>query len=120
MNPSRIQISQVLNEENPSTEPAVKVGITVGTVAGLAGLALYFFPNIPEGVIQAGLVLAVFLLPIINGFLTRGKVWSPASVQSLVEEAVKQALEQAKKTGTQTSVIRPSSPKNDDFGNKSL
>jgi hypothetical protein len=89
-----------LDENKQTSEPAVTVGTTTGTVAGLLAVVLYFFPDIPNGVIQALLVLVAFALPIISALFTRGKVWSPASVQAVVDEAVNRALEAAKKKST--------------------
>lgn len=82
---------------NPATEPALTVGGGTATVAGVLSLALYFFPDIPNSVIQTLLVISAFGLPIITALFTRGKAWSPASVQEVVDEAVRRALEQANK-----------------------
>jgi hypothetical protein len=105
---------QIKNAE-PSVEPAVKVGITFGTVTGAAALVTYFFPDIPDSTIQGALVVAAFLLPIINAFLTRGRVWSPDSVQIVINEAVDRALEQANKNKLDKSLgLRKATPDQDD------
>lgn len=91
------QLMGQLKNNNSSTQPALAIGATTSTVAGVLSLVLYFFPEIPSSTIQAILVISAFLLPIISAIATRGFVWSPASVQVVVDEAVKRALEATKK-----------------------
>ena len=85
-----------LKNNNVATQPALVTGSAVATVAGVLAVVSIFIP-IPDGVTQAILVVAAFLLPIITSLFTKGKVWSPASVQEVVNESVKQALEAAGK-----------------------
>lgn len=85
-----------IQEPKLATEPAVSTGSITGTVAGVVAIALYFFPNIPPNVIQGILVVSAFLLPIITALFTRGQVWSPDSVKKIVDEAVKNALQNVK------------------------
>jgi hypothetical protein len=85
------------NSTNTSTQPALVVGSATGAIAGALSLVALFI-NIPEGVTQAILVIAAFLLPLITALFTKNKVWSPASVQQLVEEAVRRALDASGKS----------------------
>jgi hypothetical protein len=79
-----------------SKEPALSVGATGGTVAGTLALLLYLFPEIPEGTLRLVFVISAFALPVVTAILTRGRVWSPASVVKLVDEAVAKATEVTK------------------------
>lgn len=75
-------------------EPALKVGTVTGTVAGVLSLVLYFMPNaISDKNATLILVLSAFILPIVTAIFTRGKVWSIASVEEVVDEAVENAKE---------------------------
>lgn len=79
--------------DNPATsEPALKVGTLTASVAALGTLLLYFFPKLPESVLMAIIVLLAAILPVITAMITRGKVWSPASVKDVVEESVSRAV----------------------------
>jgi hypothetical protein len=92
------QLVYELEKEPKTTQPALAVGSTTATVAGVLTLVLYFFPNIPNTVIQSLLVISAFVLPLITALFTRNKVWSPASVQEVVDEAVRRALDAAGKS----------------------
>jgi hypothetical protein len=85
-----------LDQNNTATQPALVVGSATATVAGLLAVISLFFPISPD-VTNGILVSAAFLLPFITALITHPKVWSPASVQEVVDLAVKQALEQAGK-----------------------
>lgn len=77
-----------------STEPAIAVGATTGTVAGLFALVAYLFPPfLSQHTTSIIFVACTFLLPIITAVFTRGKVWSPMSVLELVNEALEAAEE---------------------------
>lgn len=76
-------------KDNRIEEPAVATGSSVMTVAGALSLVLFFFPELlNERQQTVVLVLSAFLLPIITALLTRRYVWSPASVQRLIDNAV--------------------------------
>lgn len=93
-----------LEKDGSSKEPARKVGISTAAVAGIGTLLLYFFPDIPDNVIQLILVALAFLLPIVTSLITRNFVWSPASVFQVVSESVKDTLKQpASKVITDTN-----------------
>jgi hypothetical protein len=78
---------------NPSTEPAVGVGVSTASVAGILSLIALFFPNLlTDKQSSMVLVVAAFALPLVTAFLTRGKVWSPSSVEQAIENAVEDAL----------------------------
>lgn len=101
--------TQLVNSDESSTEPARNVGITVTSVAGILSLITVLFPNLLSDRVQVLIyVIASFALPLITAFLIRGKVWSPASVVEVVDEAVDGALEAAKKP---KNVNPPNAPK---------
>lgn len=79
----------MLIPNNTSRNPALAVGASTTTVAGLLSLLLVVFPHaLTEQQITAIAVVGAFVLPLITAALTRGKVWSPASVQATVDEAI--------------------------------
>lgn len=98
-------LSTQLKDSAPSSEPTLVVGSVTTSVAGLLSLVLYFFPSIPSNVIQVLLVASAFILPLLTAVFTRGKVWSPDSVRTVVDEAVAAALEQAEKNRT-SKIVR--------------
>lgn len=91
----------------PSAEPALKVGTAATSVAGILGLIAYFSPNLltPR---QTDLILVIsaFVLPIVTAFFIRKRVWSPASVVEVVEEAIGKGLEEYKKNAKYTIPTR--------------
>lgn len=85
------------SSNNTAEEPSLKVGSLTATVAGALSLITVFFPDLmSEKTITVILVVAAFVLPLITAIFTRGKVWSPASVQALVDAAVADATEKLK------------------------
>jgi len=78
-------IKRLKSEESPATEPAVNVGIAVTSVASIVGIISYFLPGMSNDVVQIIAVIVVLLLPVITGLITRGRVWSPASVKTALE-----------------------------------
>ncbi len=82
----------------PEKEPALKVGATTSTVAGILSLVALVIPGfISDKQSTIILIISAFALPLITAIFTRGKVWSPASVQELIDHAVADALEEASK-----------------------
>jgi hypothetical protein len=78
-----------------ATEPAVLTGSIITAVVGIGGLIQLFAPNIlSDDTWELIYYLAAFFLPIFTAIRIRGKVWSPASVQ----EVLNKALEEANKT----------------------
>lgn len=78
--------------DQKSEEPVVKVGAYTSSVAGILALLAYLAPNlISEKTTTIILVIAAFVLPIVTALLTRGRVWSPASVKILVDESIRDA-----------------------------
>lgn len=76
-------------------EPALMVGASVTSVAGVLSLIGYLVPNfISDGAMDKIVIIAAFVLPIITAIFTRGKVWSIASVQQVIDEAVTEAMKQ--------------------------
>lgn len=77
---------------NKHEEPTLKTGTSTAGVAGVLSLVFFFFPELlSERQTTLILVLAAFVLPLVTALFTRGKVWSPASVQELINEATKEA-----------------------------
>jgi hypothetical protein len=75
-----------------ASEPALNTGTNVTTVAAvvamIAGIINHFYPHlISESVIATVITIAMFVLPLITGWLIRRKVWSPDSVQKAVKAA---------------------------------
>lgn len=124
MSPQGLKLQAQLQDTKLTEEPALKVGFTVGSVAGLLSLITYFYPHIPDSVMQGILVASAFLLPIINAVFTRPRVWSPDSVQMVVDEAIKKALaeaeEQRNKAKLRLRSAEPPANGSTDFDDKSL
>ncbi len=87
------KLEQLVGTPNVSEkkEPALVVGSATAGVAGIIVLILStFFPKlVTEDVKTTIYGVVAILFPIIAGWITRGKVWSPASVEEVIEEAVK-------------------------------
>lgn len=82
---------------NTSEEPAAKVGTFTALGTGIVALLTYFAPNLlNEKTTTLVLVIVAFVLPIVTAFFIRNKVWSPASVQELIDRAVYDATEELK------------------------
>lgn len=80
-------------ENNKEAEPALKTGSIVATVAGVLSLVVFLFPDLlTERQISLILVLTSVAIPIITAIITRGKVWSPKSVQEAVDKVVVEVL----------------------------
>lgn len=93
-----------------SKEPALKVGSAVGSVAGILYILGFVFPDfLTEKQTNVILVVSAFLLPIITAIFTRGKVWSPATVEEIIDEAVTESeriiKERAKKNSKEVGDI---------------
>ena len=90
---------QLINSSDPSTEPALKVG-SIGTVATAVFILINaIWPNaIPDNVQTAITGLAVLLLPLIIAVIIRFKVWSPASVQEVLQIQQQKIAEKADTT----------------------
>lgn len=92
----KYQLEKFLNQnpDKPAKEPALTIGAYTGGAAGLLGLVTTLFPNLlTDRQTTIILVVVAFLLPLITAALTRGKVWSPATVAELVDEALEGAQE---------------------------
>jgi hypothetical protein len=93
-------------------EPALATGGAITTVTGVSALALSLWPNlISDAKLNVILVVAAFLLPLITAVFTRGKVWSPATVQEVLDEAVAQALAQQHKDNLTVKKDKPDPPR---------
>lgn len=77
---------QSLKDQNSEDrQPALRIGISTGTVAGILSLILYFFPSLPEELVKIVLIVMVIVVPIISAIFTRRKVWSPSSMNQIVD-----------------------------------
>lgn len=96
---------------NPSKEPALAIGGSVTTVAGALSLLAFFAPDLlSEKTIVIILVASAFLLPMITAFATRHFVWSPASVEEVVNEAVNRAEETLRELQNRKRKVDPEVP----------
>jgi hypothetical protein len=67
-------------------------------VAGLISLVMYLAPDLlTDKQITVVSIAIAFVAPIVTALFTRGKVWTPASVQVVVAEAVKRAQDEMKR-----------------------
>jgi hypothetical protein len=93
-----IEVSAVVPKAE-SKEPALKVGFIFSSAIGILAFVADMFPNlIPSGVYMWVFFLLTLLGPILTAVLTRGFVWSPASVQAVLNEAIKAASTGNKKS----------------------
>jgi hypothetical protein len=101
---------------NGSTNPALTVGVSATAVAGVIVLILnQFFPNLVSDDIEKLIyAVAAILLPIVAAWITRSKVWSPASVQQIVDStavetarAVNASVVQAVRQPTVKAPVQP-------------
>lgn len=89
--------SEVVVPNNKSGEPSVATGSIVGSLTAAAFLVLQIFPELRgNDVVFKVFVCTCFFLPLITGILIRRKVWSPKSVQELVD-----AVEESAKASVQ-------------------
>jgi hypothetical protein len=88
----RPEVKALVNDPKPSSEPAINYGALVTILVSLVGLVLsYLFPHLStETKYYITTVIAV-LVPLITGLLIRFKVWSPATVQKVIEEITEEA-----------------------------
>ncbi len=71
---------------NKSKEPAVALGVSTGTVAAVSYLILRYIPGIDSETLNAVFVIIAAVLPLVTSFLIRKEVWSPNSVQKLLDK----------------------------------
>ncbi len=75
-----------------SQEPAAKVGAAVTIFLAILAIAAENFPGLISKEAYSWIFFgAAMLSPLATAFLTRGFVWSPASVQKILNEAIKEA-----------------------------
>ncbi len=75
-----------------SQEPAAKVGASVTAFLAIIAIVAEQFPNFLSSQTYSWIFfMAALLGPLVTAFLTRGFVWSPASVQKILNEAIKEA-----------------------------
>lgn len=90
----RQDAKDLVNQKNLPTEPAINVGITTGAITGVLSLISLIFPDLlANKTFTACVITVAMFLPILTGFLVRGKVWSPASVLEVIQQATAEAIE---------------------------
>ena len=106
----RADAKVLLGKTDPPTNPAVNMGVWTTAILGLASIPTIFFPNLISPNIQNAIYVGLaFALPIITALLIRGKVWSPASVKQVIEEATEEAIEVNRQLPK--SAVPPKAPK---------
>jgi len=80
----------VQDVDRKDKEPAIKTGIAVAALAGaFVSVLNVFFPKLMTEEAKTALFqVLLILIPFVTAFLIRRKVWSPASVDEIIEEAV--------------------------------
>ncbi len=73
---------------NKSKEPALAVASTVTVITSATYLILRFFPQLDEELVSSIFSVLALLIPLITALFTRRLVWSPASVQEIVDEVI--------------------------------
>lgn len=82
----------LLGKADLPTEPARNTGGLVSLVIILMSTITILFPNFLSNKTQLIIyMIASFILPLVTAFLIRKKVWSPASVQQVIEEVTAEA-----------------------------
>jgi hypothetical protein len=80
----------VVIPNNKSKEPAVATGSIISILSSVSFLLSQTFPELRGNkTVYLIFIFAYFFVPLITGFLIRRKVWSPKSVQVLVDEVEK-------------------------------
>jgi hypothetical protein len=94
MMPTGKDLVNKLSDNPLSTNPALAVGAAGTTFLSALYLILdYAFPKIPDNVLAAIMSIIAVVGPFIISWIIRSKVWSPYSVNKVVDESVKMALE---------------------------
>lgn len=87
-------VIELEDSDNSKTEPALLIGTgTTSVIGALYFIVKYLVPNISDELIYACMTILAILLPTVVGFITRNKVWSPRSVQKVVDQSVTNALQ---------------------------
>jgi hypothetical protein len=112
-------LNDLNTDNNKATEPAFAIGLSTTTLASMIYVIVQlFFPHFPDEKLNDIALVAALVLPIIAGLVTRNKVWSPASVEAVVEEATAKAFEatgaikKLKSTDTEPPIDNPVSISN--------
>lgn len=80
--------------DSKDTEPALKQGSWTSVTVLVLSAITVFFPHLFSQKIELMIyMIASFILPLITAYLIRSKVWSPASVQSYINDIMDAAEE---------------------------
>ena len=97
---SRSMVDQSVEAEvhnSSRTEPVISTALFTSVVPAIGLIVYTLFPNLvtEEGWNLIFYLIALFI-PIVTALFTRGKVWSPASVKEVLNNAI-EAAEASKK-----------------------
>lgn len=104
--PTRLY-SSVFDPSSKLVEPAVAVGSIATAVSCFAVIILYFFPGIPDNVVNSIVTVAAIIFPLITSIIIRKHVWSPASVKKVVKESEELTLEEEAQRRTTKLATHP-------------
>ncbi len=91
------QVEATVHNSN-RTEPAVNTGVLMGAFPLLVGGIRILWPNlVSDSNWELIFYVTALLLPVVTAFFIRGKVWSPASVKEVLEQAIEAAENTRKK-----------------------
>lgn len=80
-----------------SAEPALKVGTWTTLLTAIFFIVNSIFPNLLTTEVQTAIIaIATILIPIIMSIIIRNKVWSPNSVQEILNSSIEKAAQEAK------------------------
>ena len=83
-----------LDDNKKNIEPARNVGMVFSVLIAISEFII-FIPDLSEATKANIYMIIAILAPIVTAFTTRNKVWSPATVNTLVNEVSKRATEAA-------------------------
>jgi len=103
----RSDAKALVTQADPPKNPALHIGTWVSVAVGLYEGFNTLFPNlVPDNIQIVVLVGLAFILPVATSLLIRNKVWSPASVQQVIQEATKEAIDTYKEIQA-TKTVKP-------------
>jgi uncharacterized membrane protein len=87
-----LHLRQLEAANKKDTEPALRIGSNTSMVATIALIIAFLVPGLDEKYVTVIAAVAAVLLPLINAYFIRKKVWSPATVQKVKEDSAAIAL----------------------------
>lgn len=93
---NKLQLLRSDPESKTIREPALAVGTTASAALAVLEAINAIFPHLLNDTAQTILYYALLvLIPVVTAWLIRNKVWAPASVVEVVNQATKEARERA-------------------------